>query len=464
MVSRAASGPSWWRRHAGVRLTTSLMATLVVAVALATAGTLLSVLLRHSLTRGVEDAARQRAQDLSAAIAGDGVDAVADLTKRGSNSVTQVLYGDTVLFSSPDLAGQPPITAARPMPGRAPSPGRFRLPGEDDDHSVAVVGVQGPDGRAFVVVVAQSLESIDTTIRTLTGLLAVGMPLLVLLVAGSTFLVTGRALRPVEAIRRRVAGIDSSQLGTRVPVPPARDEVGRLAETMNDMLERLESAAAAQRRFVSDASHELRSPLATVRTTVEVARAHPQLADWPGISDIVLGETERLQSLVSDLLLLARTDEHGLQLRKSEVDLDDLCEAEVARLGHLGKVTGTAQIHPVRVVGDRDQLARLLRNLTDNAARHARSQVHLSCRRTETHAVVDIEDDGPGIPESERERVFERFVRLDESRARAGGGTGLGLAIAQQIARAHGAVLRFVEPDSASGAHVQLLIPLPTDD
>ena len=447
-----------------MRLTTSLMAAFVVAIALAAAGTLLSVLLKHSLTRGVAEAARQRAQDLSVAISGEGIDAVANLTERGSNTVTQILHGDKVLFSSPDLTGRPPLTAARPLPGRALSPGRIRLPGEDDDHSLAVVGVEAPDGRAFVVVVAQSLEPVDTTIRTLTGLLAVGMPLLVLLVAGSTFLVAGRALHPVEAIRRRVAGIDGSQLGTRVPVPPARDEVGRLAETMNDMLTRLESAAAAQRRFVSDASHELRSPLATVRTTVEVARAHPQLADWPGISDIVLGETERLQSLVSDLLLLARSDENGLQLRRTEVDLEDLCEAEVARLGHLGMVNGTAEIHPVRVVGDRDQLGRLLRNLTDNAARHARTSVHVSCRRTATHAVVDIEDDGPGIPVDERERVFERFVRLDEGRARAAGGTGLGLAIALQIARAHGAELGFTDPTRGSGGHVRLVSPLPVDD
>lgn len=451
----------WWRRHAGVRLTTSLAAATVVAVALAGSGVLLILLLRRSLTSGVEAAARQRAADLATAVGSEGVDALSTLPGKDGNSVVQILRDGVVVLSSTDIEGYPPITRSRPGPGRTFAGDVVTLgPHDDERHLLAVEGARTKDGTSYVVVVAQSLESVNTSIAALTRLLALGMPALVLLVGGATFLVAGRSLRPVESIRRRVAGIDASQLGSRVPVPPARDEVGRLAETMNDMLERLDSAAAAQRRFVSDASHELRSPLATVRTSVEVARAHPEIADWASLGDIVLGEIERLQALVADLLLLARTDEHGLQLRRVEVDLDDLCQAEVSRLDHLGGVRVTAHIEPLRVAGDRDQLARLLRNLVDNAIRHARQRVQLSCRRAGTTAVVEVADDGPGVPEAERERVFARFVRLDASRARSGGGTGLGLAIAQQIAHAHGGAVQFVEPGGGGGARVVLTLPL----
>lgn len=450
---------AWWRRHAGVRVTTSLAAAAVVGAALALSAALLVVLLQRNLRVAVHDAAVQRAQDVAATLARDGVDALGSIPGSSERSVVQVVQSDRVLVSSPELTGEPPIVMLRPGPGQlSTSSGRVPL-GDADNYLIVALGLRSADGARLVVIVAQSLEPVEVSIQTLRPLLFAGVPLLVLLVGGATFFLAGRALRPVEAIRRRVAGIDAEQLGQRVPVPSARDEVGRLAETMNGMLDRLEFSAAAQRRFVSDASHELRSPLATVRTTMEVAQVHPEITDWPALTQVVLDESGRMQTLVSDMLLLARSDEGGLQLRRTEVDLDDLCEQEVARLRRLG-VTVSAEIHPVRVVGDADRLARVLRNLSDNAARHAATSVRLHLRAEGHDAVLDVSDDGPGIPQDQRARVFERFVRLDESRTRTSGGTGLGLPIVQQIVQAHGGSVSVLDGPEG-GALLRVMLPLP---
>lgn len=458
---------AWWRRHAGVRLTTALSAAAVVAGALTVAGLLLVVLLQRSLTSAVHDAALQRARDLGATIARDGPAGVGSLDGSSERSTVQIVREGRVIASSTDARGEPAFTAQRPAEGQVLTTERLLAVGEDDDNRVGeddnnrivTLGVRAPDGSLLSVTVAQSLEPVATSIRALRSLLLVGVPGLVLLVGSATFVLTGRALRPVEAIRRRVADIDGVQLGQRVPVPAAQDEVGRLAQTMNDMLGRLEASAAAQRRFVSDASHELRSPLATVRTSMEVAQVHPEVTDWQGLTDVVLAETARMQTLVGDMLLLARSDERGLQLRPTEVDLDDLCEGEADRLRRAG-VRVVSDIRPVRVLGDRDKLARVLRNLADNAARHARTCVTLRLHTTEERAVLEVVDDGPGIPAEQRDRVFERFVRLDESRTRSSGGTGLGLPIVAQIVQAHHGTVTVAGAPSG-GALLRVLLPLP---
>lgn len=452
-------GATWWSRHAGVRVTTSLAASAVVAAALTIAGVLLVLLLERSLGEAVEDAAVQRARDISATVARDGLEGVGQLDGSTERSVVQVLRGDTVVASSPEIDGEQAMTRLRPEAGQVQATTGQVPVGEDDDHRVVALGVQAPDGSTLIVVVAQSLETVETSLQALRPLLVAGIPILVLVVGSATFLLVGRTLRPVEAIRRQVAAIDGTQLTSRVPVPAARDEVGRLAETMNDMLERLDAASSAQRRFVSDASHELRSPLATVRTTVEVAQVHPEITDWDRLTQTVLDETARMQSLVADMLLLARSDERGLQLRHSDVDLDDLVDTEAERLRAAGTHVVT-DVVPVRVSGDRDRLARVLRNLADNAARHSRRSVQLQLRAEQDHAVLVVGDDGPGIPEPERARVFERFVRLDESRARTSGGTGLGLAIVQQIVNAHHGDVT-VGASVLGGAEFRVILPLP---
>ncbi|WP_167760372.1 ATP-binding protein [Blastococcus sp. CT_GayMR16] len=441
----------------------ALAATIVVALILAISAVAFVVLQRRQLEATLSDVAAQQAAAVAADVARNGA-ASADVTPAGRSerALVQVLTRDgDVVVSSPSIAGEPPMVGDRPAPGQIVVLRAGTLPVEEEAFAVVVRGVEGPDGEA-VVISAQSLETAQRATEVLIRLLALGYPILLLLVAGTSYWLTGRALAPVEAMRRRVAGITATDLTARVPVPPSLDEVAQLATTMNAMLDRLGDAADAQRRFVADASHELRSPLATIRAAHEIAVVHPEVTDWAVVHADVLAEVQRLERLVDDLLFLARSDEHGPRSTPEDVDLDDLLSAEAGRLRRTTGLRIVVQETPVRVVGDRHQLARALRNLTDNAARHATDRVELRVSRQGAEAVIDVIDDGPGIPAPVRERVFERFVRLDPSRQRGAGGTGLGLAIAREIARAHGGELSVVDHDG--GAHLQLSIPLSDPD
>ncbi|GAA1823595.1 HAMP domain-containing sensor histidine kinase [Agromyces salentinus] len=320
-----------------------------------------------------------------------------------------------------------------------------------------------------VLMFAEELESGDTlvlgvpveddleTLGTVALLLAVSVPLVVLLVAGITWVVMGRALRPVARITAEVEDITADRLDRRVPVPDSGDEIAALAETMNAMLGRLDAAASAQRRFVSDASHELRSPLATIRQHAELAQAHPEVTSLEELSDVALGEGLRLQGLVDSLLLLARLDE-GAPNADESVDLDDLAFAEASRLRAGGIAVDESGIGPARVHGSPQLLGQLLRNLADNAARHSRGRVAIGLAERDGRAILVVDDDGDGIPEAERERVFDRFVRLDDARDRDAGGSGLGLAIVQGVARAAHGVVR-IEDSPLGGARFVVSLP-----
>ncbi|MFD1056070.1 HAMP domain-containing sensor histidine kinase [Terrabacter terrigena] len=268
----------------------------------------------------------------------------------------------------------------------------------------------------------------------------------------------GRALESVDAIRLQVERTTAAHLHDRVPVPPTDDEIAHLAETMNSMLERLDSSQRAQRRFVADASHELRSPLATIRASFEVAHPSSPETSWEELGPIVRSETERMARLVDNLLLLSRADDASLAEVRDEVDLDDLVDAEARRLRRLVRLTVRLENAPVRVLGDELQLQQVVRNVLDNAARHARSTVRLRVSTQGGCALVSIDDDGAGIPARDRDRVFERFVRLDESRSRDSGGAGLGLAIARELAVAHGGTL-LVTDSALGGARFELSVP-----
>jgi signal transduction histidine kinase len=263
------------------------------------------------------------------------------------------------------------------------------------------------------------------------------------------WVLVGRALRPVEAIRVQVDAITGATMDRRVPVPNTDDEVARLARTMNGMLERLEQASARQRAFVSDASHELRSPVSTIRTELEVASTHSAQADWPDVAQRTLGETERLSRLVDDLLALARLDEAQGPGRRAPVDLDDLVLEESTRTHRVP--VRTAGVTAGRVSGDERQLTQVVRNLVDNAQRHATSQVALSLRHEGDELVLIVDDDGPGIAPADRERVFDRFTRIDEARGRAAGGAGLGLAVVKRVVDHHGGTVTVADSDPASG-------------
>jgi signal transduction histidine kinase len=291
----------------------------------------------------------------------------------------------------------------------------------------------------------------------------VGIPLLAAAVGVITWFLTGRALRPVEEIRAEAERISGTDLDRRLPLPGTADEIRALAETLNRMLDRLEGSATEMRRFVADASHELKSPLASLLAMVEITRRHSDDAELRRLMDDLEVEIDRMQRLVGDLLLLARYDEARPPLDRRDVDVDELVLAEAGAMRRRDTVVvDTSATAPVRVRGDRHGLERLVRNLVDNAARHAATTVWLGTSEEGGVAVLSVSDDGPGIAVADRHRVFERFVRLDDSRARATGGTGLGLAVVRAIARGHGGDASAVEPRHG-GATFEVRIPVDGD-
>jgi signal transduction histidine kinase len=319
-----------------------------------------------------------------------------------------------------------------------------------------------PHGRVTVLV-GHSLDTVEDATQTLARLLAWGLPPLLGVVGFAAWMLTGRALSPVEAIRAEVDAISSAELDRRVPEPPGEDEIARLARTMNGMLSRLEQSVRRQRRFTADASHELRSPVAAIRQHSEVSLAHPTRYPGSALAGTVLAEALRMQRLVDDLLLLAKADEHSPEDSRECVDLDDLVFAEAARLrSDTSLRVDTGEVSAGRVHGNPDGLRRLLRNLTDNASRHAQQRIQLGLTEHADHVLLSVEDDGTGIPASDRERVLERFVRLDGARARDNGGSGLGLAIVAELARAHGARL-WITQGQLGGARVELNFPRSAD-
>ncbi|WP_269406990.1 sensor histidine kinase [Microbacterium oxydans] len=431
-----------WR---SVRGRTTLGATVVVAVALLIGSFSFYGVLRSSMHENTVRAAEQRLEQLSDRTGGPG--------GRGIDA----LDDEILQLIGPDGSVRAASEDAREKLGSTP------LPIDDDPQTttvdgdpVLVVSEELDDDRTLVLAVA--IDDDAETLATVATLLAIAVPLLLLLVAVTTWLVVGRALRPVERIREEVDGITAERLHQRVPVPETADEIAALATTMNGMLDRLDAAATAQRRFVSDASHELRSPLATIRQHAELAQAHPEVTSIGELAEVVSEEGLRLQGIVESLLLLARLDE-GASTRGEAVDLDDIALGEVRRLRAAGLDVDGSGIAAARVHADPRLLGQLVRNLADNAVRHSRGRVAIGVVPADGHVFVMIEDDGAGVPLEERERIFERFVRLDEARSRDAGGSGLGLAIARGIAVSAGGTL-MVDDSRWSGARFVLALPV----
>jgi signal transduction histidine kinase len=282
------------------------------------------------------------------------------------------------------------------------------------------------------------LEGAEKALQTFYGALLPGVPAVLLVVAGMTWISVGRALAPVAAIRAKVADITARDLHQRVPVPGSKDEIAALATTVNGTLDRLETAVDTHKRFVADAAHELRSPIATLRARLE-------LAEPSELTREALADVERLQSLAADLLILAKLDA-GEPLRAAELDLGQVAAEESVRARRRPEVRLELDIEPdVVMKGSRAHLDRLMTNLADNAVRHAASTVRVRVHAEEDQAVLQVQDDGPGIPPEQREAVFARFTRLDEARARDAGGAGLGLPIARDIAHLHGGTLVYAD-------------------
>ncbi|MFH8631186.1 sensor histidine kinase [Streptomyces lydicus] len=445
-----------------VRARAAAGATVVVALALIAAGTAVLLVLRGNLQGQAGLQAEVAAREVAAQIATgtpydrlhlpDGDEHPVVVTDEDGRVLA---VGDEVravdgrsVDGARTGAGQPSDDDADEDDARGPRPGEVDddvhqsdgtadVDGTVADYRFAAVGAEDGRGEKATVRAGSALAPERAAVGSVRDAMLIGLPLLLVVVAGVTWLVTRRALRPVEGIRSEMAAITAStDLSRRVPEPAARDEIARLARTTNETLAALEASVERQRRFVADASHELRSPIASLRTQLEVGVAHPELLDVPG----AVADTVRLQRLAADLLLLARLDA-GERPAGGRVDLAALVREETAQRAGDRVPVRVGPSEGLEVAGSRSQLGRVLGNLLDNAQRHAASSVEVAVVRDGAWAVLRVEDDGPGVPEAERERIFERFVRLDDARARDDGGAGLGLAIARDVAVRHGGSL-----------------------
>lgn len=456
--SSLLSRPSRW----GVRIRSAVAAGAVVFVALAVACVALMAVLDRSLVAAADDAASERTAAIATQLKQDSPAQLDGSLLSTDQRIVMVQILDSVGRVVQASSDAP----AAPVLSELPAPEQF-LRGldahtaADGDLRISATTTDRVGGR-YTVVVAAGQESIESTVATVGGLLALGSPFIVAISAAMTFVLVGHSLRSVEKIRTRVAEISSADLSERVPVPPQRDEIAALAETMNEMLGRIETGHNAQRRFVGDASHELRSPLATVTAALELGRDRPEMLDRALIDDTLLPEALRMRQLVDDLLLLARVDERGLHPRIGDVDLDDIVDAEVTRKRAEVDIAVNAHLAPTRLRGDAGQLSRMARNLIDNAARYASTTVDVRVWLDRGGAHLRVCDDGPGIPLADRQRVFERFVRLHQDRGRASGGSGLGLAIVAQIVAAHQGSVEISAADGAGSGGCSVLVTLPT--
>jgi signal transduction histidine kinase len=416
-------------------------------------------LLRRTLIAEVDDAAVELVRDL-ALEATQGLLPDLSSAPAEADSFIQIVNGaGEVTEGSSNIVGKRPVTW-KPARQQAIRTLRSPLPGLTGEFRVAALSARTSDGPV-VVYVGRSTKNVNHDIFVAAVMLGVGLPLLVALVGSTTWFLVGQALKPVESIRQEVADITGSGLHRRVPQPRTGDEIARLASTMNAMLDRLEAATDRQRRFVGDASHELRSPLAVLRGELEIALNHAETADWPAVATRMLGDVARQERLVHDLLFMARAEHPVSRAPDTLVDLDGVVFDEVERVRIRSSViidaTGVSAA-PVR--GRAEDLARVVANLLDNAVRHAAHRVQVTVGVNGSFAELVVHDDGPGIPLHLRDQIFERFARLDEGRSRDRGGTGLGLAIASDIVEAHGGSIK-VE-DAAVGA--RLVVRLPAEE
>ncbi|MEU9759654.1 HAMP domain-containing sensor histidine kinase [Streptomyces sp. NPDC047987] len=480
-----------------VRTRAALGATAVVALALVGAGLAVLLVLRANLTGQAglqaEVVAREVAGQLALGVPYDRLemrdeeDHPVQVTDENGRVVAVSKDLEAISGTGTDRVTPAPSTAPASPDGSAPgsgdddaddddgdggrpAPGRGEVDSDDQDFVNGTATVDGeradyrfasvrattPAGTTLTVHAGAPLAAEQEAVGSVRTAMLAGLPVLLLVVAGVTWLVTRRALRPVEGIRREMAAITASEdLSRRVPEPGSRDEIARLARTTNETLTALEASVERQRRFVADASHELRSPIASLRTQLEVGAAHPALLDLPG----AVADTVRLQALAADLLLLARLDA-GERPGRTTLDLGALVHEEVSqRTGD--RIPPTVRVPEsggLEVSGSRGQLARVIGNLLDNAERHAEHAVTVSVRRERGGIAVAVTDDGAGVPSDERERIFERFVRLDDARTRDEGGAGLGLAIARDVAARHGGRLT-VGDAPEGGARFELWLP-----
>jgi signal transduction histidine kinase len=448
------------RWFATVRVRTTVFATLVVTAALIIGGILLLELQQRELVAGLESSARNRATDVAGLAKRGALPTTLTAAKEDAAFTQVVTANGRVVAASKNLRDDGPVLDDAPLRHRVVVVNRTIPELDHDRFRVAIRRVATTNGPVLVYA-GDRLETADAAIKQLALVLGFGVPLLAGLVALVTWRVTRRALQPVEAIRSEVSEIGEGELHRRVPEPPTHDEVGRLARTMNRMLARLDDASDRQRRFVSDASHELQSPLTSLRARLEVNLAARRDPDWRASEEEALAEVTEMQRLVEDLLMLARLDASNVAPpRRVPVDLDDVILREAERLRTRGRVA--VDVHRVsagQVPGDLDQLRRAVRNVLDNAERHAARDISISLQENNDAIEIRIADDGPGIAVEDRDLIFERFGRIDDARTRDGASTGLGLAIAREIVVAHDGTISI--EDASPGACFVMRFPAP---
>ena len=440
-MRRPGTGDSWWTRRS-MRTRIVVSAALPLGVALVIGTVAVAAVFSAGRVHDLDTQTRVESDALGALV-GNGQLPSTLPVPAGSTLLAQVLDPDGQVLAATQSASrlQPLMSDAGPAGGvltdergsYAGVPLRIRLT------PVTV------DGRTVQVVVAAPLGDVRRALQALRLVLLLVVPLLVLGATAIVWVVTGLVLRPVERLRTAAQAQATDPAGasvTALPVPPGDDEIARLGRTLNDLLDALRRLVSQQRAFVADAAHELRSPVASLRVQLEVAQAHPDLVDLPVLLGELLQDTERLGALADDLLLLARTEGRDARGRQP-VDLRAIAPA-----------TGQSAI----VLGDGELLRRLVDNLVGNARRHA-STVQVTTSVERGRAVLDVDDDGPGIAVADRERVFDRWVRLDTSRSRPGGGAGLGLALVREIARSHGGEVA-VGDSPLGGARLRVTLPL----
>jgi len=435
-----------------VRGRTTILVTLLFALTLVVSGLTLLTVLRRTMLDNIDTALALRAADLGVLVA-SGI-APRDITiPDDGTSFAQIILAGDVIASSTNVRGQPPVDTLTDS-----SQITVRQTSGDDEVFRLVVTEQNSPAGPVTIAVGTTLVDMEQTARVATWTLTITGLALTTLAGAATWLVVRRALRPVDSMRAEVADITVSGLDRRVSQPTTDDEIRLLADTLNDMLVRLESGTRAQRDFVSAASHELRTPIAVIRHVLEVAQS-TNAPDWREIADSVLEEDIRMERLVDDLLLIARTD---AGVSRSEhwtaVDLDDIVFEEARRVPSPIQID-VSRVSAGQVNGDVEQLRRVVRNLLDNSLRHATQAIAIDLDSIDGRVSVAVDDDGPGVAPGDRKRIFERFVRLDESRTRSDGGFGLGLAIVAELVDSLGGEVRVEFSERLGGARFVFTLP-----
>jgi signal transduction histidine kinase len=456
---------TWWRRRS-LRARVTLLATTIFVVAFTIAILLAAVALTNSLTRALDRSAVRTGEEIAALVNSDRLPEQL-LAGSGGVFLVQVVDGnDRVLAASPTADAIIPMLRPDEL-ARARDGATITIPaGRVSDSPVRTIAVKaGTEQAPRTVIVGADIGRLQDSAEITREIGLYSIPVMGALMALLTYFIVGVALRGVSALRRGADEITATgRIDSRLPVPHSRDEAYRLAVTLNAMLDRLESSTEGQRRFVGDAAHELRSPIASLRTQFEVASMLGPDNDWSELIADAMVDLDRLSRLVEDLLALARSDEASGTLRRTQpVDLADLAESAAAAYSAARvpvDYLSPDQNGPVPPInGEPDALHRVLVNLIDNAVRHATTQVSVTVAATGGVVELTVADDGPGIPQSQREKVFDRFVRLDSARARDTGGTGLGLAIVKEIVTAHGGSIMLA--DNRPGLRAVVRFPLP---